>query len=71
MEQYIVLQFKTDAGEILSISIPNANPEATNAQVVEAMDNILATYAILSSQGEPVAIAAAKKITDEEESIAV
>jgi hypothetical protein len=61
----IELIFSTDLNDKLTISIPNAKPTATDAQVQTAMERIIAAEAVVTNTGEPIAIQGANLIATE------
>lgn len=63
MTQDFRLTFGTHLGNALELRIPRANPSVTTQQVIDAMDQIIASDAFLSTQGRPVSRKAARIVT--------
>ena len=57
------LSFFTDAGGNMAINLPMANINATNEQVIEAMDTVISSNAVETATGRPVFRRAARITT--------
>jgi hypothetical protein len=50
------MTFETDLRGSLTITVPNADPDVTDAQVTDAMTRVIDSSAVASTAGEPIAI---------------
>jgi len=57
------LDFMTDRSEIARITIPRANPDATNGEVRAAMESIINSDVVQTPRGEPMLKHAAELVT--------
>jgi hypothetical protein len=64
-EHAIALTFETDLHSTMTITIPNAKPDATDEEVIGAMTRIIDAAAVAGTAGEPVAIKKAELISTE------
>jgi CBS domain-containing protein len=62
-EHAIVLTFETDLHSTMTITVPNAKPDVTDAEVVEAMTRIIDAEAVVTTAGEPVGIQKAELVS--------
>jgi len=60
--QDIQLGFTTHLGNTLNIRIPHARQNLTTADVVNAMDGMIASNAVLATQGRPTTRQSARLI---------
>jgi hypothetical protein len=50
------MTFETDLHSSLTITVPNADPGVTGAQVAAAMTRVIDSNAVAGTAGEPIAI---------------
>jgi len=58
-----VLTFHSDRGEIVRLSIPRADATLTEARVRDAMEGMINTGIVLTTNGTPTSIHGAKLVT--------
>ena len=63
MTYTIKLTFETDKRNKITISIPNADADAEDAAVDDAMDTIIDTEAVYTKSGSPVAKSKAELVS--------
>ena len=65
------LNFMTDAGTIHTLRLTGADPGATEADVKDTMQDVIASGAIVTKNGSPVSSQSAVLVTTETEQISV
>lgn len=62
ISQDIRLDFLTHLGHVVNLRIPYARSGLTNEQVITAMDGVILSDAMITTQGRPIARASARLI---------
>ena len=68
---FIYMSFQTDKGKVYSLRLTGADPEATDADIKQTMQDVIASGAVSHVNGSPVSAISADKVTIETQIIDV